>query len=262
MEKDHGQIKYETKEQIAIITLSRPGKLNSLTQVMFDQLSEAVTSLEGEDGIRVAVVRGEEGTGFCAGDDLSELVKIDSRGIRDFLSRAQNIFTRMEALSVPVIAAVNGYALGGGLELAMSCDMIFASDGAVLGLPETNLGIIPGLGGTIRLPRRVGLGRAREMVFSGRVLDASEALKVGLVEAVYPEDQLFDRTMEWARLITSKSPVSIALAKSVLNRGMDASLEAGLAMEREAFAYCFSLPDAKEGISAFLEKRLPKFGPR
>lgn len=130
----------------------------------------------------------------------------------------------------------------------------------MLGLPETNLGILPGLGGTIRLPRRVGLGRAREMVLSGRVVDASEALRIGLVEAVYPEDQLFGKAMDWARLIISKSPVSIALAKTVLNRGLDASLEAGLAMEREAFAYCFSLPDAKEGISAFLEKRPPKFG--
>ena len=161
---------------------------------------------------------------------------------------------------MPVVAAVNGFALGGGLELALSCDMIFASEEAMLGLPETNLGILPGLGGTVRLPRRVGLGRAREMVFSGRPVDASEAQRIGLVEAVFPEDQLFVKTAEWARLITLKSPASIALAKSVLNHGMDASLEAGLAMEREAFAYCFSLPDAKEGIRAFLEKRKPDFG--
>jgi enoyl-CoA hydratase len=257
---DAGEVKYEIRDRIGIITLSRPGKRNSLTQAMFDQLSGIVTSLENNGEVRVAVIRGEEGAGFCAGDDLSELIRIESGGIRDFLSRAQSIFTRMEALPVPVIAAVKGYALGGGLELAMSCDMIFASEEAMLGLPETNLGIIPGLGGMIRLPRRIGLGRAREMVFSGRVLTASEARGIGLLEAVYPEDQLIDKTMEWARLITSKSPVSIALAKSVLNRGMDASLEAGLAMEREAFAYCFSLPDAKEGITAFLEKRPPKFG--
>jgi len=259
MTKEQGEVRYEVQDRIAVITLSRPGKRNSLTQAMFDQLSEVVASLEGETGIRAAVVRGEEEAGFCAGDDLAELIRIESAGIRAFLARAQGIFTRMEALPVPIIATVKGHALGGGLELALSCDIIIASEEAMLGLPETNLGIIPGLGGMIRLPRRVGLGRAREMVFSGRILNASEARAIGLVEAVYPEDQLFEKALEWARLIASKSRSSIALAKSVLNRGMDASLEAGLAMEREAFAYCFSLPDAKEGISAFLEKRKPVF---
>lgn len=259
MANEKGEVRCEVKDMIATITLSRPGRRNALNQVMFDQLSEIVTNLERTDETGVLVIKGDEGEGFCAGDDLSELAEIESAAVREFLVRVQRTFSHLEDLPVPVVAAVNGHALGGGLELAMSCDVIFASEGAKLGLPETNLGIIPGLGGTIRLPRRVGLGRAREMVLSGRILDASEACRIGLVEAVFPEDQLLDKTLEWARLIVSKSPVSMAIAKSVLNHGMDASLEAGLAMERDAFAYCFSLPDAKEGIRAFLEKRKPVF---
>ena len=259
MAQDNGTVKYEVLDRIGIITLSRPDKRNSLTRIMFDQLSEAVDSVRGDNKVRVVVIRGEEGSGFCAGDDLAELVRIDPAGIRDFLSMAQGIFTSLEALPVPVIAAASGHVLGGGLELALSCDIILASAGTELGLPEMNLGLIPGLGGTIRLPRRVGLGKAREMVFSGRLLDASEAQAVGLVEAVFPREQFFRKVMEFARFLATKSPVSLALAKSTINRGVDASLEAGLALEREAFAYCFSLPDAKEGIRAFLEKRKPVF---
>jgi enoyl-CoA hydratase len=260
MAQDNGTVRYEVRDRIGIINISRPGKRNSMTQVMFDQLSRIVASIENGSGVRVVIIHGDEGAGFCAGDDLAELVRIEAQEIRNFLAEVQSIFTRLEALPLPVIAAVNGYVLGGGLELALSCDLILASENTKLGLPETNLGIIPGLGGTIRLPRRVGLGKAREMVFSGRILDVSEALAIGLVEAVFPEDRFFEEVMEFAHLLASKSPVSLALAKSSLNRGMDASLEAGLALEREAFALCFSLPDAKEGIAAFLEKRKPVFG--
>lgn len=259
MTEKAGEVRYNVKDRIGIITLSRPDKRNSLTQQMFDQLSEAVDSIRKDENVRVIVIRGEEGSGFCAGDDLAELVLIQPAGIRNFLLKAQGIFTGLESLPVPVIAAVNGHVLGGGLELALSCDIILAAAETQLGLPETNLGIIPGLGGTIRLPRRVGLGKAREMIFSGRLLGATEALGIGLVEAVFPQELFFRKVMEFAGFLAEKSPVSLALAKSTINRGMDASLEAGLALEREAFAYCFSLPDAKEGIHAFLEKRKPVF---
>jgi len=254
-----GEIRYEVNDGIAIITLDRPDKRNALTQHMFARLDEVVGDVEKSSDLRVLVIRGENGSVFCAGDDLGELVAMDVVQVRDFLIRAQRTFTRLEALPIPVVAAVEGYALGGGLELALACDVILVSSDSVMGLPETNLGVIPGLGGTIRLPRRVGLGRAKEMIYSGRTVQADEANKIGLVEAVYSADEFDVKVMEFARFLASKSPSALALAKSTINRGMDASLETGLALEREAFAYCFALPDAKEGISAFLEKRKPKF---
>jgi enoyl-CoA hydratase len=259
MTKDQGEVRYEVQGAIGTIIFSRPEKRNSLTLKMFGQFSEAVNRVAREKSVRVLILRGERGAGFCAGDDLEELSELDNLQVRDFLVMAQGIFTRLEALPVPVIAAVEGFALGGGLEAALACDLIFAGSSSKLGLPEVNLGILPGLGGTIRLPRRVGLGRARELIFSGRFVEADEALSIGLVDAVFTENDFEKGTMEYAGMLAGKSFTSLALAKSTLNRGMDASLEAGLALEREAFAYCFSLPDAKEGIAAFLEKRKPRF---
>jgi enoyl-CoA hydratase len=259
MTQDNGEVRYEVSDRIATITLSRPGKRNALTQHMFARLGEVVGEVENGSDLRVLIIRGESGSVFCAGDDLSQLVAMDLVQVRDFLISAQGTFTRLEALPIPVIAAVEGHALGGGLELALACDLILASSGAVMGLPETNLGVIPGLGGTIRLPRRVGLGRARELVYSGRMVQADEAKNIGLVEAVFSAQEFDEKVLEFARFLAAKSPSALALAKSTVNRGMDASLETGLALEREAFAYCFSLPDAKEGISAFLEKRKPNF---
>ncbi len=259
MTQDKGSVRYEVDGPIGTITLSRPDKRNALTQHMFARLDEVVGEVETSGDIRVLVIRGESGSVFCAGDDLAELVAMNVVQVRDFLIRAQSTFTRLEALPIPVVAAVEGYALGGGLELALACDLILASSGAAMGLPETGLGVIPGLGGTIRLPRRVGLGRAKELVYSGRLVQADEAKNIGLVEAVYSAHEFDSKVVEFARFLASKSPTALALAKSTINRGMDASLESGLALEREAFAYCFALPDAKEGISAFLEKRKPKF---
>ena len=259
MTQDQGEIIYEINDKIATITLSRPGKRNALTQHMFTRLNEVVGEVENNRDLRVLVIRGERGSVFCAGDDLAELVAMDVVQVRDFLIRAQSTFIRLEALLIPVVAAVEGHALGGGLELALACDLILSSSDAVVALPETNLGIIPGLGGTIRLPRRVGLGRAKEIIYSGRMVPAVEAADIGLIDAVYPPDEFEEKVMKFALLLASKSPTALALAKSTINRGMDASLETGLALEREAFAYCFALPDAKEGISAFLEKRKPVF---
>jgi enoyl-CoA hydratase len=253
-----GEIRYEVNGPIATITLSRPGKRNSMTQMMFTELDVVVRQVKGDKGLRALIIHGGEGT-FCAGDDLKELVAMEPSGVRSFLAGVQETFTQLESLDIPVIAAVEGFALGGGLELALSCDLILAAQDAQLGLPEVNLGIIPGLGGTIRLPRRTGLGKAREMIYSGRIVGAREACDIGLVDAVYPADEFESKVFEYANLLASKSPAALTLAKSTINRGMDASLETGLALEREAFAYCFSLPDAKEGISAFLEKRKPVF---
>jgi len=253
-----GEVLFTVSDRIAVITLSRPEKRNSMTQKMFSELDKAVERVARAEDVRVLVIQGD-GETFCAGDDLAELVVMDPSRVRRFLARVQDTFLGLESLEVPVLAAVKGHALGGGLELALACDLILASSEAGLGLPETNLGIIPGLGGTVRLPRRVGLGRAKELVYSGRIVKADEAKKIGLVEDVYPADEFDADVKQLAGLLVSKSPTAIALAKSTINKGMDASLETGLALEREAFAYCFSLPDAKEGISAFLEKRKPEF---
>lgn len=258
-EPDKGEVRYKMSDRIGFITLSRPGKRNSMTRKMFDELGASVRKARGEKGLRVLVIRGDKNT-FCAGDDLAELVAMEASGVRSFLAGIQETFVGLQSLEVPVIAAVEGYALGGGLELALACDIILASSSALLGLPETNLGVIPGLGGTIRLPRRVGLGRAKELIYSGRMVEAGEAKSMGLVEAVYPEGEFNDGVEGFVELLAAKSPTALALAKSAINRGMDASLESGLALEREAFAHCFALPDAKEGISAFLEKRKPVFG--
>lgn len=258
MTEDKGTVSYEADGPIATITLSRADKRNSMTQKMFSELDSAAVKAARQESLRVLVIKGD-GKTFCAGDDLAELVAMDMVQVRDFLIRTQGTFTRLEALPIPVVAAVEGHALGGGLELALACDLIVASADAVMGLPETNLGVIPGLGGTIRLPRRVGLGRAKDLVYSGRMIQADEARNMGLVDAVYPSEEFDDKVAQFAHFLASKSPSALALAKSTINRGMDASLEAGLALEREAFAYCFGLPDAKEGISAFLEKRKPKF---
>ena len=259
MTRDKGTVTYKVDGPVGTITLSRPEKRNALTQHMFARLSEAVAEAEKDSNLRVLIIRGDSSSVFCAGDDLEELVAMDLVQVKEFLTRVQNIFTRLEELPLPVIAAVEGYALGGGLELALACDLILVSSSAVLGLPETGLGVIPGLGGTIRLPRRVGLGRARELIYSGRTVQADEAKAIGLVEAVYRSDEFDGKVMEFVGSLVSKSPTSLALAKITINRGMDASLETGLVLEREAFATCFALPDAREGISAFLEKRKPEF---
>lgn len=256
----NGEVRYEVRDRIGVITLSRPEKRNALTLSMFGQLSAAVSEADGDRDVRVLVVMGDGKDAFCAGDDLTELLSHDALTVRDFLIMAQGILTRLEGLPIPVIAAVEGFALGGGLELALACDLILSSDRARLGLPETNIGIIPGLGGCIRLPRRVGLGRAKEMIFSGRIVETPEAFSMGLVDAVFPSDTFREDCLEYARKLSRKSASSLALAKSAVLKGVEASLEAGLALERESFAYCFALPDAREGIRAFLEKRDPKFG--
>lgn len=259
MSAETGEVRFEIKERVGIITISNPDRLNAMSTRMLAELKENIFRIETEDGVRVVVIHGEGEKALAAGVDLNMMVDMEPGQAREFSQYVQDMLTKIESLPVPVIAAVSGFALGGGLELALACDLIFAAQNARLGLPETNLGIIPGWGGSIRLPRRVGLGRAKEMIYSGRVVEAGEAHSIGLADAVFPQDSFMDEVMSYAVMLTKKSRYSLALAKSTVLRGMDASLEAGLALEREAFANCFASPDAREGISAFLEKREPVF---
>ncbi len=254
-----GEVKYEMTEKVAVITISNPGRLNAMSKEVLDGLRDCIFRLATESKARVAVITGEGDKALAAGVDLNLIVDMDPVAAREFSMDVQETLVRIEALRIPVIAAIAGYAVGGGLELALACDLIFAAENARLGLPETNLGIVPGWGGSIRLPRRVGLGRAREMIYSGRIVEAPEAHMTGLADAVFPVEIFMEKVMEYAFALAGKSRTSLALAKSTVLRGMDASLEAGLALEREAFANCFASPDAKEGISAFLEKRKPVF---
>jgi enoyl-CoA hydratase len=259
MSAETGEVRFEIKERVGIITISNPDRLNAMSTRMLAELKENIFRIETQDEVRVVVIHGEGEKALAAGVDLNMMVDMEPGQAREFSRYVQDMLTKIESLPVPVIAAVSGFALGGGLELALACDLIFAAQNARLGLPETNLGIIPGWGGSIRLPRRVGLGRAKEMIYSGRVVEAGEAHSIGLADAVFPQDSFMDEVMSYAVMLTKKSRYSLALAKSTVLRGMDASLEAGLALEREAFANCFASPDAREGISAFLEKREPVF---
>jgi enoyl-CoA hydratase len=259
MSDDQGKITYSQQDGIGTVTINRPGKKNSLTLSMLSELQSIVAGLGKRDGLRVVVIMGQGEEALAAGVNLAVMQHMTPEEARDFSMGVQASLTALENLEVPVIAAVRGFALGGGLELSLACDIILAARSARLGLPEVNLGIMPGWGGCIRLPARVGLGRAKDMIFSGRIVDAEEALVIGLVEHVYDDGEFAEKVMEYAGMLAGKSAASLALAKSTVQKGMDASLEAGLALEREAFAYCFSLPDAREGITAFLEKRKPVF---
>ncbi len=256
---DEGTVTYAIRDRIGVVTISRPGRLNALSRKMLEELRSIIDGIESWEKVRVLVIRGDGGEALAAGADLKLLASFKSSDAREVSLYAQKILSGIESAPIPVISAVDGFALGGGLEICLACDLILASTEAKLGLPETNLGIIPGWGGSIRLPRRVGIGRAKEMIFSGRTVEAQEAYEMGLVDAVFPRESFEVEVMSYASSLVRKSPASLALAKSTVLRGMDASLEAGLALEREAFAYCFSLPDAREGITAFLEKRPPRF---
>ncbi len=249
MSAETGEVRFEIKEKVGVITVSNPDRLNVLSTRVLGELKESIFRVETEDGVRVVVIHGEGEKALAAGVDLNMVVDMGPGQAREFSRYVQDMLTKIESLPVPVIAAVSGFALGGGLELSLACDLIFVAENARLGLPETNLGIIPGWGGSIRLPRRVGLGRAKEMIFSGRMVEAAEAHAIGLADAVFPLERFMDEVMSYAIMLTKKSRYSLALAKSTVIMGMDASLEAGLALEREAFANCFASPDAQMCIS-------------
>jgi enoyl-CoA hydratase len=259
MAQPEGKVALDRSSPVAVLTVSRPEKRNSLTPAMLGELEAAVGSLRAGGGTRALVVRGEGNETFVAGVDLSILASLDPAQARLFAERGQRLLCDLESLPFPVIAAVRGHCLGGGLELALACDLIVASDSARFGLPEVGHGFTPGWGGCVRLPRRVGLGRAKELVFTSRVVGAAEALAIGLVEAVHPGAAFDAAVAELAQGLADKAPLALSLAKSTILRGLDASLETGLALEREAFALVFTTEDAKEGVRAFLGKRPPRF---
>ena len=251
-------IRYEKKDNIALVTIDRPEALNALNSTVIAELEQVVTELENDSTVRAMILTGE-GRSFVAGADIGEQYPLDLDGGRRWGQRGSALFRRMERLEFPTIAAVNGFALGGGCELAMSCDIILASEKAKFGQPEVGLGITPGFSGTQRLPRRVGVAKAKELIFSGRMVKADEAERIGLVNAVYAPEALLDGAMEMARSFAKNAPIAVKYAKACIDRGMQTDIDSGIACENELFAMCFATADQKEGMGAFLKKRTAEF---
>lgn len=254
--------KYVTLEHVgavSVLTISRPEKLNALNKQVVTELRDCVKFIETHEATRCMIMTGAGDRAFVAGADIAEMAALSPSQATAFAQIGHNIVADLEALHFPVIAAVNGFALGGGCELALACDFIYASEHAQLGQPEVTLGVIPGFGGTPRLARRVGIARARELIYSGRTIDAKEALQIGLVNAVFPQKELFEKTMETARRIAAMGPLAIRAAKQVLRDGADRLLGDADALEIRAFAQCFATEDQREGMAAFLERRKPTY---
>jgi enoyl-CoA hydratase len=248
----------EIKEKVGMVKINRPQAMNALNRETLQELDKAFTHLGESEQVKVIIITGE-GKAFVAGADIAEMKDMTADQSAEFSKFGQSVLGRISGIEKPVIAAVNGFALGGGCELALACDIRIASEKAKLGQPEVNLGVIPGFAGTQRLPRLVGVPKAKELIFTGDMIDAQTALSVGLVNQVVPADQLMDVCLEMANKIASKGPVAVKLAKKVIDQGIEARLDQGSAYETRDFGECFASGEAKEGMSAFLEKRKPNW---
>ncbi len=245
---------YEAKGTIGIITIHRPQVLNALCSQVLEELDRVLDTVD-TDAVRCLIVTGAGPKAFAAGADISEMSTLTAEEGAALGRRGNRVFLKLESFPVPVIAAVNGYALGGGCELAMSCDIRLCSDNALFGQPEVGLGITPGFGGTQRLARIVGIGRASELIFSARNIKAEEALRIGLVNAVYPQEELLPAAEKLAARIASNAPIAVRNAKKVLRGGCMLPIEQAVELESQAFGACFETGDQREGMAAFLEKR-------
>jgi enoyl-CoA hydratase len=244
---------------IALITINRPAKRNALSRAVLAELETAFDRVAGEAAIRAAIVTGAGEAAFVAGADIGELAALPAAELCRFLRDGERVMRRVETAGKPTVAALNGVALGGGLELAMAATVRWAAENARLGLPETKLGLIPGFGGTQRLPRLVGRGRALEMLLSGEPIDAAEAWRIGLVNAVVPRAELLGSVRDWLRKVLRNGPLAVRLAMEAVDRGLDGSLEDGLRMEAALLETIASSVDRAEGTRAFLAKRAPEF---
>ncbi|GAB4207125.1 MAG: short-chain-enoyl-CoA hydratase [Sandaracinaceae bacterium] len=245
---------------ISILTIARPEKLNALNRQVIAEITAAAEEVWHRPGVHALIVTGEGEKSFVAGADIAEMRDMRLDDARAFARAGHQALDALESLPIPVIAAVNGFALGGGCELALACDFIYASEKAKFGQPEVKLGVIPGFGGTQRLLRRVGIAMARELVMTGAMIGAEEALRIGLVNKVFPADQLMKAARDTAMVIASMGPLAVAEAKKVLREGEGRLLKDANALEIEGFAGCFETEDQKEGMQAFLERRAPSFG--
>jgi len=257
--KAYENILYEKKEKVARITFNRPKSLNALNTALLTELRDVLEDAEADAEVRAVVITGAGDRAFCAGVDIGELLERSSTEASEWLRWAQGITTYIEKIKKPIIAKVNGFCLGGGIELAMACDFRIASKKAIFGLPEINLAIIPGGGGTQRLTRLIGKTKAMEMLMCGEHIDAEEAFRVALVNKVVPADNLDSEVDELVKKLLSKSPVTLGIIKDAVNKGIEMDLERALQYEVECFGSAFATEDAREGLKAFLEKRKPEF---
>ena len=255
----YSSLELSSNDGIATLVFNRPKALNALNTVLLTELTDALGAIKKDQSIRVLILTGAGEKSFIAGADITELATLSPLAAKQFAQMGQDAISALQALAIPVIAAVNGFALGGGCEMALACDFIYASDKAIFGLPEITLGIMPGFGGTQRLPRLIGANRAKEMIFTGKHLSAAEARDIGLVNKTFAPEGLMTAATDTARLIATKGKASLCAAKQAVNQGLNTDLVTGLAIERDTFALCLANPDAKEGTSAFLEKRKPVF---
>ncbi|MCL6446611.1 MAG: enoyl-CoA hydratase/isomerase family protein [Armatimonadetes bacterium] len=250
-------ILFEKDGNIAFITLNRPEVHNALDPRTWAELRDAIRKCKTDDGVRVVIITGAGGKAFASGADIRSLR--ERRALDVLKSETQETLNDIENLNKPVIAAIDGFALGGGCELAMACDLRIATDRSRLGQPEVNLGIIPGAGGTQRLQRLVGIGKAKELIFTGEIISAAEAERIGLVNKVVPPEELLSAAREMADKIAAKAPLAISLSKAAINIGADADIVTGLQFEKFAQTVAFFTEDRLEGTTAFLEKRKPGF---
>ncbi|UCG70658.1 MAG: enoyl-CoA hydratase/isomerase family protein [Thermoplasmata archaeon] len=249
----------EKDKNIGIISMNRPQALNALNSETLTDIRTAAQELNDDPDIGVIIITGVGEKAFVAGADIKEMKDMTPLEARKFMHFGQSVFNVIDNLPKPTIAAVNGYALGGGCELALACDMILASDKAKFGLPEVTLGIHPGFGGTQRLPRLVGSAKAKELIFTGEMIDANEALRIGLVNKVVSQEELMGEAKTLAQKILKNGQLAIRLVKSAINAGLNVPLEKGLAYEAETQGLAFATEDKNEGLNAFLEKRKPNF---
>ncbi len=249
----------EDKDGVVLLTLNRPQVMNSLNFDLLHALGEAVESIRFDSRVRVVIITGAGEKAFCTGADLKERGTLTPEQVKQYIFTIRDLFTRIENLPKPVIAAVNGHAFGGGTELALASDIRIASENATLGLTETRLAIIPGAGGTQRLPRLVGKGKAKELIFTGRRVGAAEALDIGLVNKVCPQPELIDQCRAMAAMICETGPIAIEQAKYAINHGLETDLNTGLAIESNAYWVCIPTEDRLEGLAAFREKRRPNY---
>ena len=248
-------LKLEVENEIAVLTIDRPKALNALNTETLEELNEVLTEIEGRDDIKVVILTGSGEKAFVAGADIAEMINFTAPEARAFGMRAADPFFKLQNMRQVTIAAVNGFALGGGCEISMACDIRIASDNAVFGQPECGLGIIPGFGGTQRLARLVGMGRAKEMIFTCDNIDANEAYRIGLVNKVVAKEELMDTAKKMAAKIISKGSYANSIAKAAINNGYDMDIRNAVEMEANLFGVVNDTHDKKEGMGAFLEKR-------
>lgn len=256
---EYQNILFSVEDGIGLLTINRPKALNALNEATVTEMKDCVAKIAVNSDIKVLVITGSGDKSFVAGADIKEMAAKNPAEGRAWGIFGQNVFTEIEKLPQPVIAAINGFALGGGCELSCACDFRYASENAKFGQPEVGLGITPGFGGTQRLTRVVGRGYAKELIYTGGMIDAQEAHRIGLVNKVVPQAELMDVVMKVAKKIARNAPVAVQMSKAAINNGVNCDVVTGISYEAEVFGLCFATTDQKEGMGAFVEKRKPAF---